>query len=87
MAVYELRSDVWESCPICHVSVGSLTFDNDTPARVNHAQEEHDAKLLHVGQQTVNGADGPWQATVYVMEVEGPLPPLESDPEIDSILD
>jgi hypothetical protein len=36
-------------------------------ALITHYIQEHGYRLIHVGQQTEEGSDGPWQATVAVL--------------------
>ena len=83
MAVVEIRSDVWRTCEVCHTGVGSTSMMEDPTERVNHAIEEHGAKLLHVGQETTNYDGEPGQAKVFVLRIEGSLPEEPTSPLFD----
>jgi hypothetical protein len=63
--VYEIRSDVSEACPLCNQWIGERSAS--TSERANHLIQEHGCQLLHVGQETDVGSEGPYQVTVYVL--------------------
>ena len=40
---------------------------NGFASEIDHYIQKHGYRLLHVGQQTEEGTDGPWQTTVAVL--------------------
>ncbi len=72
-SVIQVFSGAWSPCPLCSetggAGYGPVSDEADVATRVNHLLSEHDCELLHVGQQTQDGADGPWQLTTAVLGV------------------
>jgi len=70
--VVTVRSGEIGPCAICGKGIKSRGIDRSEywlDDQMNHMLE-HGAKLLHVGQETVSGADGnPWQTTGAVFGV------------------
>lgn len=58
-----LSTDEHSGCPYCTYSFGkSLDWD------INHLLKEHDGALVHVGTESINGADEPsYYATVALV--------------------
>ena len=64
--IVKLSTDLSTACDECHYSVG-----RDIGRDVDHYVTEHGYRILHVGQETVDGGDhGHCQATVVVLGVE-----------------
>jgi hypothetical protein len=64
--VIHISSNVIKQCPHC----AGFNFKDppDIGERATHFIEQHNYKLLHVGQETINDSDGhPWQTTVAVV--------------------
>lgn len=55
---------IGERCKRC---ANPIEGDGSFVALINHYITQHGYKLLHVGQQTEEGTDGPWQTTVAVL--------------------
>jgi hypothetical protein len=63
--VVQISSAIGERCKHCAQQIGTDRFAES----INHYIQEHNYRLLHVGQQTEDGSDGPWQTTVAVLGV------------------
>ncbi len=77
--IHSVRTGTAEPCPLC--SQGFWTGDDSgkwLDQQTNHMLEAHGCRLLHVGQETSEGADGLWQLTVAVLGV-----PRDEDAEPD----
>jgi hypothetical protein len=65
--VLEVSSNVIKQCPHC---AGGFKFSDppDLGERINHFIKQHGYKLLHVGQETCESANGYlWQTTVAIL--------------------
>jgi hypothetical protein len=71
--VVRLSSEVARGCDHCHTLLNGM---EDLRGGINHYIEEHDYRLLHVGQETQHGDQGaPWHITVAILGATSP-PPL-----------
>lgn len=62
--VIYVSSDANQPCPLCrqHLNAG------DIARSINHILDSHQYKLLHIGTETTDDADGrPWLKTVAVL--------------------
>jgi hypothetical protein len=61
--VVHTSTGIGKACEHCHTSVGLERFAES----INHYIQEHGYWLLHVGQQTEDGTEGPSQITVAIL--------------------
>lgn len=65
--VVKIESTMSMRCPAC----SSLTFDSSRmDDAINHVIENHDGKILHVGQESEGYVENAYQKTVAVVEYE-----------------
>lgn len=65
--VVKIESTMSMSCPAC----GSFLFDSSRmDDAINHVIENHDGKILHVGQESEGYVENAYQKTVAVVEYE-----------------
>lgn len=61
--VVHISTSIGTGCKHCGESIGLEQFAQS----INHYIQAHGYKLLHVGQETEHGSEGPWQSTVAVL--------------------
>jgi hypothetical protein len=62
--VVHISTGIVAGCKHCRTPIGG---GDQFAESVNHYIQEHQYRLLHVGQQTEDGSEGPWQTTVAVL--------------------
>jgi len=63
--VVHISTGISTGCKHCRTPIGGDRFAE----AINHYIQEHRYRLLHVGQQTEDGSEGPYQTTVAVLGV------------------
>lgn len=73
----QLFSFIESGCEICDENIRHHNDDGELSKAINHYIQKHDYKLLHLGDQTVEGDDGLWRGVTAVLGSEVVPPPKE----------